>query len=111
MTKLVRDGDRLNVTVRCFAVAHEHGVIARCVDLNLAVIRPTADDARRELSKQILLYVRSALEHGESLHRPARATVFATYYLLVALHQARRLRSTLLRPADVWRERALPLAA
>jgi hypothetical protein len=98
-------GEIEELVVRCFAVPHKDGVIARCIDLDLAVIRPTLAEARRELEHQISGYVKAVATRGWPIRRPASASVYALYLTVVALHRFWLL-SDRIRKTSVWQEPA-----
>jgi hypothetical protein len=91
VTKVRREGPVEIIEVRCFAFPHDGQVIARCIDLDLAVVRPTLAQARQELEHQISGYLDAVLSRGwrDRISRPAPLSVFALYYLVFAVSRTR----------------------
>ena len=110
MTKIQRDGDKFRITVRCFALPHGDQVMAKCIDLDLAVVRPTVADARRELRNQITSYLATVGARGwaDMLSRPAPLSDRVLFNTLWTLHRVTGAWARLspLKRADVWADPA-----
>lgn len=80
--------------LRCYAVGKGDRVYAHCIDLHLAVIRPTLEEAIAELQSMIESYLSVVVQQGcprHLLYRRSGLSHRTRYYAIMLLARACRL--------------------
>jgi predicted RNA binding protein YcfA (HicA-like mRNA interferase family) len=85
------------VVLRCYAVRRGEEVYAECIDLDIAVTRPTMDEAVKALTDAVFGHVAVAIEHDcvdELIHRPSPLSHRICYRFLVFITKVLNLFGT-----------------